>query len=77
MYAARHTWATIAKNNIVKDGKHVTVSDEEIAAALGHSRKTVTSIYINRDPAIVDRLNRDVLDCLQPITPPDYLDFQI
>jgi len=57
MYHARHTWATIAKNN-------VRASDEDIAAALGHSRKTVTEIYINRDPAIVDRLNREVIDCL-------------
>lgn len=58
MYHARHTWATIAKNN-------VRASDEDIAAALGHSRKTVTEIYINRDPAIVDRLNREVIDCLK------------
>ena len=57
MYHARHTWATIAKNN-------VRSTDEDIAAALGHSRKTVTEIYINRDPAIVDRLNRKVIDCL-------------
>jgi len=57
MYHARHTWATIAKNN-------ARATDEDIAAALGHSRKTVTEIYINRDPAIVDRLNRQVLDFL-------------
>ena len=58
MYHARHTWATIAKNKC-------RASEEDIAAALGHSRKTVTQIYINRDPSIVDRLNRGVIDCLK------------
>lgn len=58
MYHARHTWATIAKNKC-------RASEEDIAAALGHSRKTVTQIYINRDPSIVDRLNREVIDCLK------------
>jgi len=54
------------KNIIVKTKEHVTVSNEQIGDALGHTRKTVTEIYINRDPTIVDKLNRDVLDCLKP-----------
>ena len=54
------------KQIIQKTKEHVIVSNEEIGDALGHSRKSVTEIYIDRDPAIVDRLNRDVLDCLKP-----------
>ena len=57
MYAARHSWATIAAN-------YCNASEEDIAAALGHLKNTVTSIYINRDQMIIDRLNRKVLDCL-------------
>lgn len=57
MYHARRSWATIA-SNVVK------ASNEDIASALGHSIKTVTEGYIKRDPGIVDKLNRDVLDCL-------------
>ena len=57
-YAARHTWATIAKN-------FCNATDDEIGQALGHTKKTVTDIYIDRDPGIVDRLNRKVLDHLK------------
>ena len=58
MYHARHSWATIAINNC-------NASMDNVAAALGHSKKTTTAIYVNRDPGIVDRLNRQVLDCLK------------
>ncbi|MCL4483870.1 MAG: site-specific integrase [Bacteroidetes bacterium] len=57
MYHARHTWATIAANQL-------NASDEDIGQALGHSEKTVTAGYINRDPDRVDILNRKVLDLL-------------
>lgn len=52
------------KNIIQKNREHVIISNEQIGDALGHTRKSVTEIYIDRDPAIVDKLNRDVLDCL-------------
>lgn len=55
MYWARHSWSTIAKNAA---GAH----SDDISAALGHTQKGVTQIYLKRDPAIVDRLNRAVLD---------------
>ena len=58
VYHARHSWSTLAINSC-------KASMDDVAAALGHSKKTVTSIYVNRDPAIVDKLNRQVLDCLK------------
>ncbi len=58
MYHARHTWATLAANQL-------NASDEDIGQALGHSKKTVTTGYINRDPERVDVLNRGVLDLLK------------
>lgn len=58
MYHARHTWATIAANQL-------NASNEDIGEALGHSLKTVTTGYIKRDPDRVDKLNRGVLDLLK------------
>ena len=54
MYWARHSWATIAAQ--------MDVPKDTIGAALGHSNKTVTDIYINFDRNKIDRANRQVLD---------------
>ena len=58
MYHARHTWATLASNEL-------NATDDEVGEALGHSKKTVTTGYINRNPEKVDILNRKVLDLLK------------
>lgn len=58
MYHARHTWATLAANQL-------DASNEDIGQALGHSLKSVTTGYIKRDPDRVDNLNRGVLDLLK------------
>ena len=57
-YSARHTWSTIASNQL-------SASDDDIGQSLGHTKKTVTDTYIDRDPAIVDKLNRQVIDLLK------------
>lgn len=58
MYHARHSWASIASNDC-------NATRETVGQALGHSTKeTVTEDYIKRDPAKIDKLNRQVLDCL-------------
>ena len=54
-YWARHSWATIAANDL-------DVPKETIAHALGHSSRTVTDIYIEFDQRKVDEANRRVLD---------------
>jgi len=58
MYHARHTWATLAANQL-------DASNEDIGQALGHSQKSVTTGYIKRDKERVDKLNRGVLDLLK------------
>lgn len=50
----RHSWSTIASE--------LDIPKDTIAAAAGHSRKTVTDIYINYDWTKIDRANRKVLD---------------
>lgn len=55
-YWARHSWATIAYNDL-------GISKDIIAQALGHSGgETVTDIYLDKDPQLVDEANRRVLD---------------
>lgn len=55
-YWARHSWATIAYNDL-------QIPKDIIAQALGHSgSETVTDIYLNKDPKLVDEANRRVLD---------------
>lgn len=55
-YWARHTWATIAYNDL-------QIPKDIIAQALGHSgSETVTDIYLDKDPKLVDDANRRVLD---------------
>ena len=55
-YWARHTWSTIAMG--------VTRVKDTVGKALGHSwaMDSVTDIYINMDPRIIDEANRAVLD---------------
>ena len=55
VYWARHTWATIAANDL-------DVPKEIVGHALGHSSSTVTDIYIEYDQRKVDEANRRVLD---------------
>lgn len=56
MYWARHTWATIAYNDL-------GISKDIISQALGHSLGSqITEIYIDKDPKLVDDANRKVLD---------------
>jgi len=54
-YWARHTWATIAANEL-------DIPRDVIAHALGHGNNTVTDIYIDFDQRKVDEANRRVLD---------------
>lgn len=55
-YWARHSWASIAYNDL-------GISKDVIAQALGHSGgETVTDIYLDKDPRLVDEANRSVLD---------------
>ena len=56
-YSARHTWSTIASNKL-------SASDDDIGQSLGHTKKTVTDVYIDRDPTVVDDLNRQVIDLI-------------
>lgn len=55
-YFARHSWATIAYNDL-------QIPKDIIAQALGHSgSETVTDIYLDKNPKLVDEANRRVLD---------------
>lgn len=55
-YFARHSWATIAYNDL-------QIPKDIIAQALGHSgSETVTDIYLDKDPKLVDEANRRVID---------------
>lgn len=57
-YHARHTWATLARNEC-------GISRDDVAEALNHARRgsdRVTDIYIERDFTRVWEANRKVLD---------------
>ena len=56
-YAARHTWATIATNEVLID-KYT------VHTALNHVDESmrITDIYIKKDWSIIDKANRKVLD---------------
>jgi hypothetical protein len=56
-YAARHSWATIARN---KCG----VSKDDVALALNHvdSRLAITDTYLEKDWSLIDVANRKVID---------------
>lgn len=59
-YFARHSWATIARNDC-------KVRLEDINLALNHVDRDmkITDIYIARDWTLIDAANRLVLDCLK------------
>lgn len=59
-YAARHSWATIAIND-------VGVDKYTVHSALNHVDEAmrVTDIYIKKDWSHIDRANRQVLDFLK------------
>lgn len=57
MYHARHSWATVAFSECK--------SMDMVGASLGHSKKNVTSGYVNISQDSIDKLNRSVLDCLK------------
>ncbi len=56
---ARHSWATIARNDC-------RIDKDDVALCLGHedSDNKVTDIYIRYDYSIIDESNRKVLDLL-------------
>lgn len=56
-YSCRHSWATIAYNDL-------NISKSDIAACLNHrdSRYTVTDYYIRQDFTRIDNANRKILD---------------
>jgi site-specific recombinase XerD len=68
-YAARHSWATIARNDC-------NVAMDDVALALCHARNTVTDIYVRPDYSRIDRANEKVLSAVfcqsdkQPIFTP-------
>jgi integrase len=53
-YYARHTWATIAAQQ--------GVSRDVIGLALGHQSGSITDVYIEWDPQLIDQANRKVID---------------
>lgn len=56
-YAARHSWATIARNQC-------GVPVDDVALALCHSSNTVTDIYIRKDFSRIDSANNKVISLL-------------
>lgn len=54
-YWARHTWASIAYNDL-------GISRDIIAQSLGHGDNSVTDIYLDKAQRLVDEANRRVLD---------------
>ena len=57
---ARHTWATIARNDC-------RIDKDDVALCLGHedADNKVTDIYIRYDYSIIDESNRKVIDFVQ------------
>lgn len=53
-YSARHSWATFAK-------KYLETPIENISEAFMHTKKTVTEIYTDRDPKVIDALNKELI----------------
>jgi len=58
-YYARHSWATIARNDC-------RISKDDVHLALNHvdEKTKITDVYIARDWSIVDDANRKVIDLL-------------
>jgi len=60
-YYFRHTWATIARNDL-------HISKDDIHLALNHSNASnITDKYIATDWSIIDRTNRKIIDYLYTI----------
>ena len=59
-YSARHSWATIARNDC-------KISKTDIHEALNHSDPAmkITDIYIKKDWSVIDQANRKVLDAIK------------
>lgn len=57
-YAARHTWATLARNEC-------GYSIDDVAFALNHSSGRVTDKYIRKDFTLIDRMNQKVIALLE------------
>ena len=59
-YAARHSWATIARNKC-------RIPKDVIDIVFNHSNPDtkMTDIYIEEDHSLVDEANRKVLDLLK------------
>ncbi len=55
MYWARHSWSTLAINDL-------DIPERTVSAALGHSSKSVTDVYVNFDRRKIDKANRKMLD---------------
>ena len=60
---ARHTWATIARNDC-------RINKDDVALCLGHkdSDNIVTDMYIKYDYSIIDEANRKVIDKIHNIS---------
>lgn len=57
MYVARHSWASVAKNN--------NVPLSVISESMGHDSESTTQIYLaSLDTSIVDNANRMILKLL-------------
>lgn len=58
---ARHTWATIARNDC-------RIAKDDVALCLGHedADNKITDVYITYDYSIIDECNRKVIDFVLP-----------
>ncbi len=63
---ARHTWATIARNDC-------RINKDDVALCLGHEDidNQVTDMYVKYDYSIIDEANRKVIDMIFEIKPPE------
>ncbi|MDB5285425.1 MAG: recombinase [Mucilaginibacter sp.] len=68
-YYARHSWATIARNNCA-------IPKEDITLALNHidTKHRVTDSYLETDWHIIDNANRKVLGLFRPKLTPEEVD---
>ena len=57
MYVARHSWASIAKNN--------NIPLAVISEGMGHDSETTTQIYLaSLENSIIDKANKKIIDLL-------------
>ncbi len=71
-YCARHSWATIARNNC-------KVSKDDVAMALNHvdTKHKVTDAYLNTDWSVIDNANTEVLSLFRRKLTPEEIDNKI